>query len=133
MKIARDAALFGELPRDFGLHLDAFDCGHDEEREVGGLQRRDDIGDEVGVARRVDDVDLDAVGLERGEGQGDGDVPPLLLGVEVADSRAVLDPAHAGDCSRGEQQGLGQRGLSGPTVADQRNIADLGARVRLHP
>ena len=48
---ARDAALLGELPRDLGLHLDAFDRGHDEQREVGGLERGGDVADEVGVAR----------------------------------------------------------------------------------
>ena len=48
---ARDAALLGELPRDLGLHLDAFDRRHDEQREVGRVERGGDVADEVGVAR----------------------------------------------------------------------------------
>ena len=48
---ARQPALLGELPRDLGLHLDAFDRGDDEQREVGGLERGRDVADEVGVAR----------------------------------------------------------------------------------
>ncbi len=64
---ARDAALLGELPRDLGLHLDAFDRGHDEQREVGGLQRGGDVADEVRVARCVEHVHLVAVELERRE------------------------------------------------------------------
>ena len=50
--------MLGELPRDLGLHLDALDRGHDEQREVGGLERGADVADEVGVARRVEHVDL---------------------------------------------------------------------------
>ncbi len=62
---ARDVALLGELPRDLGLHLDALDRRDDEQRQVGRLQRGDDVADEVGVAGRVEDVHLVAVELER--------------------------------------------------------------------
>ena len=129
----RDAALLGELPRDLGLHLDAFDRGHDEQREVGGLERGADVADEVGVARRVEQVHLRAVELERRERERHRDPAPLLLGVEVADRRAVLDLAQAGDRPGGEQEGLGQRRLAGATVAHEGDVADVGRRERLHP
>ena len=88
MKIARGMPrCLGHLPRDLGLHLDAFDRGDDEQREVGGLQRGGDVADEVGVAGRVDDVDLVAVVLERREGERHRDAAPLLLGIEVAGGR----------------------------------------------
>ena len=58
-KMARGMpTFFGELPRDLGLHLDAFDAGDDEHREVGGVERGGDVADEVGVARRVEQVHL---------------------------------------------------------------------------
>ncbi len=129
---ARQAALLGEPPRDLGLHLDAFDRGHDEQREVGGLDRGGDVADEVGVPGRVEHVDLVVVELERGERERDRDVAALLLGVEVADGRAVLDPAQADDRPGVEQQGLGQRRLAGAAVADERDVADLRGRKRLH-
>ena len=93
---ARDAALLGELPRDLGLHLDAFDRGHDEQREVGGLERGGDVADEVGVARRVEQVDLVAVELERRERERHRDAPALLLGIEVADRRCRPRPCPGG-------------------------------------
>ena len=130
---ARDAALLGELPRDLGLHLDAFDRGDDEQREVGGLERGGDVADEVGVAGRVEQVDLVAVELERRERERHRDPAALLLGIEVADGRAVLDPAQAGDRAGDEEQRLGQRRLPGAAVPDEGDVADLGRRERLHP
>ena len=133
-KIARGMPrCFGELPRDLGLHLDALDRGHDEQREVGGLERGADVADEVGVARRVEEVDLGAVELERRQRERHRDPAALLLGVEVADRRAVLDLAEAGDRPGREQEGLGERGLAGAAVADEGDVADVGRRERLHP
>ena len=120
------------LPRDLGLHLDALDRGDDEQREVGGLQRGGDVADEVGVAGRVEQVDLVAVELERRERERHRDPPPLLLGVEVADGVPSSTLPEAGDRAGGEQQGLGQRGLAGAAVADEGDVADLGRRERLH-
>ena len=57
---------------------------------------------------------------------------PLLLGVEVARRVVVLDPAQAGDRPRREEQGLGQRGLAGATVADEGDVAQFRRRERLH-
>ena len=129
---AREAALLGELPRDLGLHLDAFDRGHDEQREVGGLDRGGDVADEVGVAGRVEHVDLVVVELERRERERHRDVAALLFGVEVADGRAVFDPAQADDRPGVEQQRLGERRLAGASVADEGDVADLRGRKRLH-
>src|SRR4029078_815254 len=53
-------------------------------------------------------------------------------GVEVADGGAVLAPTGAGDRPGGEQQGLGEGGLAGSTVADERHVADLRRRKCLH-
>ena len=41
----------GHAPHDLGLHLDALDRRHHEDREVGGPQRGGDVAHEVGVAR----------------------------------------------------------------------------------
>ena len=75
------------------------------------------VGDEVGVAGRVEEVDLVAVELEGGEGQGQRDAPLHLLGVEVGGGVAVLHPSLAVDGARAEQEGLGQARLPGSAVA----------------
>ena len=62
---ARDAERGAPAPHDLGLHLDALDGAHDEDGQVGDAQRRLDVADEVGVAGRVDEVDLVAGPLDR--------------------------------------------------------------------
>ena len=69
--------------------------------------------------------------LERRERERHRDPPPGLLGVEVGDGVAVLDPPEAGDRPGGEEQRLGEDGLARSAVADQGHVADLLRRERL--
>ena len=62
---AGDAELGRQPPDRLGLHLDALDRADHEHGEVGDPQRGVDVADEVGVAGRVDQVDLVALPLER--------------------------------------------------------------------
>ena len=129
---AGDPTFLGEPPRDLGLHLDALDRRDDEHREVGDPQCRGDVADEVGVARRVDQVDLVAVELERRDGERHRDAASGGLGVEVADGVAVLDPTRAGDRAGGEEQRLGQGRLARSAVADEGDVSDPVRREGLH-
>ena len=129
---ARDVEAPGEVPRLLGLHLDPVDGADDEHGEVGDPQRHRHLAEEVRVARGVDQVDLVVAPLERCDGQRQGDAPPLLLGVEVACGRAVLDAAHAPDGAGPVEQGLGQARLARPAVPHQGDVADLTRRVPLH-
>ena len=61
----RHAEPAGLAPDRLGLHLDAVDRAHHEHREVDDPQRGPHVAEEVGVARRVDQVDLVALPLER--------------------------------------------------------------------
>ena len=97
---AGQAQLGGPPPHDLVLDLDALDGADDEHGQVGDLQGGPDVAHEVGVAGGVDQVDLEAVPLERGEGERQRDAPLVLGGVVVADGVAVLDPALAGDRPR---------------------------------
>ena len=128
---ARQVQLRGDPPDRLGLHLDAIDRADHEHRKVGHPQRGVDVADEVGVARGVDEVDLVAFPLERGQRQRQAQVPLLLLGLEVTDRGAVLDATRSGDRSRSEQEGLGERGLARSGVPDKRHVADLGRRIGL--
>ena len=55
----------------------------------------------------------------------DGEVPLLLLVVVVGDAGAVVHAAAAVHRLGLEQQGVGQRGLAGRSVADQGDVADV--------
>ena len=66
---------------------------HDEDRAVGRLEARDDLGDEVEVARRVEDRDPRPVGLERRDREAERLPSLLLLGLEIEMGGAVIDPA----------------------------------------
>ena len=120
-------------PHDLGLHLDALDRAHHEHGQVGDPQGGLDVADEVGVAGRVDQVDLVARPLERGHGQRDRDAALLLLGLGVGGRRAVLDPPDPVDGAGSGQQRLGQGGLPAAAVAHEGHVADLVGRVALHP
>ena len=64
---ARQPGLFGGLPGLFRLHLHAGDRIDDENGRIGDAQRRARVGEKVGDARRVDEVDLRLVPLGVGE------------------------------------------------------------------
>ena len=72
---------------------DAVDRADHEHGEVGDPQGGGHVAHEVGVAGGVDEVDLVAVPLERGDGERQRQAALVLLGREVAHGGAVLDPA----------------------------------------
>ena len=61
---AGQAALLGDLPDAVGAHLGPGDGIDDDEGEVGGAHTANHLGDEVGVAGGVDEVDLGATPLD---------------------------------------------------------------------
>ena len=62
-----------QLPRVLRLDLDAVDRGDDDDHGVGGANRGADVADEVRRARRVEDVDLGVLPLDRRHRQRDRD------------------------------------------------------------
>ena len=83
------------------------------------------LAGEIEVAGSVHDVDLLALIHNGGKGQGDGDLALDLLGVVVAGGVAVGGLAQTVDALGHKQHLLDQRGLAGPAVAQQRNIANV--------
>ena len=61
----RDAEPLHDPDQRAGLRLHTLDRGDDEHRAVEHSQRAFDLGDEVGVARGVDEVDLSEVARAR--------------------------------------------------------------------
>src|SRR4029078_4928297 len=93
---------------------------------AGRLEARDDLCDEVEVARRVDDRDPRAVRLERRDGEAQGLAPLLLLGLEVEVGAAVIDLADAPDRAGLEQELLTERRLARTCVAGEDDAPKVG-------
>jgi hypothetical protein len=96
-----------------GLRLHTLDGGDDQHRAVEHAQDPFDLGDEIGVAGRVDQVDRDAVDDERHDGGLDRDAALPLQRQGIGLGAAVVDAADLVDDPGGEEQPLGQGGLTG--------------------
>ena len=84
---------------------------------------------EAGVARAVDQVDLAALPLEVSSDAGERHLPALLVLVPVGDRGAGLDRAQPVRLPGLEEHRLDERGLPGPAVSDDGDVADLPGLV----
>jgi len=108
-----------------GLGHRAFDSVDEQQRAVDHVEDALDLAAEVGVAGRVDDVDLDPVPGDGGVLGQDGDPALALQGVGVED-------AFAGEGAFPEDFGLlehavDQRGLAVVNMGNNGDIAEIGA------
>ncbi len=121
----RDAQALQGAHQHLRLSLDAFDGRHDQHRAVEHAQHALDLGDEVRVTGGVDQIHRDVVDHEGDDGGLDGD-PALPLEVErVGLGVAVVDAAGSVDDSGGEEQPLGQAGLTGVDVRQDAKIQEF--------
>src|SRR5438128_444041 len=88
-------------------------------------ERPFDLATEVGVARGIDDVDVDSVPDDGRVLRGDGDagLPPEREGVEDPVGNLLADA----EDPRLAQHAVDQRRLPMVDVGDDRNVADVGA------
>ncbi len=100
-------------------------------RRFHGPHRSQHLADEVGIAGRVDQVEVAAAVIEMDDARLDRVVMGLFLFVEVADARAVVDAGRTFDRAGGVQEGVGERRLAGRSMATEHNVADvLNLRLR---
>jgi hypothetical protein len=111
-----DLVLVGLAPDGLGLGLDAGHRVEDRDRPVEDAQGALDLGREVDVAGRVDDVDPVFLPEAGRGGGGDGDPPLLLLFHPVHGGSALVDLAELVVDPRVVEDPLGGRGLSGVDV-----------------
>jgi hypothetical protein len=135
---AADPCLVAAPPHRLGAGLHAVHRAHHDHREVRHAERRVHPAGEVGCARGVEQGEpvgrAAATGpVQVGDPERDGGAAGDLLRLVVADGRAVLDPAGAGDRPGAEQQGLCQCRLAGTAVTDEGHAADRRRRCRVHP
>ena len=108
------------------------------QRALGGVDQQQhtvdhgqgplDLAAEVGVAGRVDQVDLDALPGDRGGLGEDGDAPLALLVVGVHD--AVDHRLVGGEGAGGAQQRVDEGGLAVVDVRDEGDIAEVVVMIR---
>ena len=112
-----------------GLRLGAFEGIDQHQRPVGHPQHAFDFAAEVGVARRVDDVDLHALVVQGdvlGENR-DAAFPLQIVGVEDAVSRAAATSRNWPLCFGA---GIDQRRLAVVDVGDDGDVANVVATHR---
>jgi hypothetical protein len=106
------------VPDGLGLRLHAGDAAEHDDRAVEHAQAALDLDREVDVARRVDQVDLVLLPLERGGRRRDRDPALALLLHPVHLGLAVVDLADLVDLAGVKQESLGYRGLARVDVSD---------------
>ena len=122
---ARDVHLLGFFPQFRRHDLRAIDGVDHEHGHLSGVHRGNGVADEVGVTRRVEQVDLVIVegnGSNRG---ADGELAANLLVVEVEIGLPVVRRAHALGSAGDEQHRLCERRLTGPVLADKRDVTHM--------
>ena len=123
----RDAAITADLEQLDGLWFDALGAVDQHQRGVGGDQRAVGVLGEVLVSRRVEQVDAVIAILELQRRTADRDAA-LLLEFHPVRGRALaallgLDRTGLPNRAAIQQQLLGQRGLAGVRVRDDREGA----------
>ena len=117
------AAVDGVAQDEARLGHGALEGVDEQQRAVGHAQHALDLAAEVGVARRVDDVDLHALVLDGDVLGEDGDAALALLVVGV--EHALLDLLVGTEGVRGAQQLVDQRGLAVVDVGDDGDVPQV--------
>ena len=104
------------------LRLDALDGRDDEHGAVEHAEDALDLRDEVRVARGVDEIDREVADEERGDRGPDGDAAFALEVERVGLGGAGVDAADVVDGAGGEEESLGESGLTGVDVGEDSEI-----------
>ena len=104
------------------LRLDALDRRDDEDGAIEDAEDAFDLGDEVRVAGRVDEVDREVADEERGDRGPDRDAAFALEVERVGLGGAGVDAADVVDRAGGEEESLGEGGLTGVDVGEDAEV-----------
>ena len=122
----RNAETGERAVQDARLGLHAFDRRDDEHGPVEHVEHALDLGDEVGVAGGVDEVDGDPRERERHDRRLDRDAAAAFQRQGVGAGVAVVDAAGLVDDAREVQEALGEAGLTGVDVGEDAQVHDGG-------
>ena len=118
----RDAEALEGPEQERRLGLDALDRRDDEDGAVEHAEDAFDLGDEVRVARRIDEVDRQVVDQERGDRGADRDAAFAFELEGVGLGGAGVDAADVIDRAGGEEESLAEGGLTGVDVGEDAEI-----------
>ena len=104
------------------LGLDTLDRRDDEDGAVEDAEDAFDLGDEVGVAGGVDEVDREIAHEERGDRGSDRDAALALELERVGLGGAGVDAAEVVDRAGDEEESLAEGGLTGVDVGEDSEI-----------
>jgi len=99
-------------PQHHGLRLHSPDRADHQDGRVQDGQAALDLGDEVGVTRGVNEIDLNIARGKRCHARPHGDAAAALDVHRVGTGGAGIDAAKSGDGTSLEQQPFGQAGLT---------------------
>ncbi len=99
---------------------------HQQHCRVRGGEALDDLGCEVRVAGRIDDLNPRPFVLKAGHGERQRLLALLLLRLVVQAGRAVVHAAKPRYGAGIEKEALGQRRLAGPGMRGQNDAAKVG-------
>ena len=111
------------LEHETGLRHRALERVDDEQTAIGHLEHALDLAAEVGVARRVDDVDLGVAVADGDVLREDGDTALALLVVGVENT--LRDLLVVSEDVGGLQKSVHERGLAVVDVGDDSDVADV--------
>ena len=124
----RHVILVGLPPDRFALRLDALAGTEHHDAAIEHAQAPLDLGREIDVARRVDQIDDDVLPRKLHAGRVDRDAALGLLGIVVGRRRALVDLARAMLRPAGKEHPLGDGGLARIDVGDDADVADFFER-----
>jgi len=124
-----EATVPGRRHHALGHRLDADRRIDDHRRCLHGCQNTDGPAHEIDIAWGVQDVDMSALGVEIDDGDVQGMLQGLLLGIEITHCIASGHASHGRDLSRCIQQALDQGRFSGTGLTDECDVADILGRV----
>ena len=120
--------LQAEGDRLFRAHRHGSVGARHDDGGAAGTQRLGNFAFKVIEPGHVDEVDLDVLPGDGGDGEGDGHLARDLLFVKVGDGGAVFHFAHALDDAAVEEHRLKQGGLAFAAVPDDGYVADIFCR-----
>ena len=112
-------------PNRFALRLDAFAGTEHHDAAIEHAQAPLDLGREIDVARRIDQIDDDVFPRELHAGRVDRDAALGFLGIVVGRGGAPIDFARAVLRAAGKQHALRHRRLARIDVGNDADVADF--------
>jgi hypothetical protein len=110
-------------PDCFALGFDAFAGAEHHHCSVQNTQATLDLGREIHVAWRIEQIDVDVFPIERHTGRVDRDPAILFLGIRIGLGGAHVDHAHSVFRTAVEQHSLGDGRFPGIDMSDDPDIS----------